>query len=194
MSLEEIVKMYEEGIDTGSSGIGRAFTPPNLHTLRLTKAAGIISELGVESMLDVGCGIGIVRQYLPRTMKYTGVDPVKSLIDEAIDNEWGGSFVVGTARDVQLKGGRYDIVTSLGVLAHIPSDGLVDFLLPICFASNRYILLESQHPDYYNGRFESHSMLELIEVVRDIDNSFSRVKIQMDIAADSTYILLMERT
>ncbi|MBU6446781.1 MAG: methyltransferase domain-containing protein, partial [Verrucomicrobia bacterium] len=51
------------------------------------------------SLLDLGCGQGVLRRHLPSGIKYVGIDPSKALIAQAKKLSAGGAFVVGDASE-----------------------------------------------------------------------------------------------
>lgn len=79
---------------------------------------------GGEKVVDIGCGPGVVLDYLPGTVRYVGFDISKPYIESA-RRRYGqrGTFLVGTAEefvsapDDRMKGA--DVVLCNGLLHHL---------------------------------------------------------------------------
>jgi len=91
------------------------------------------ASLAPASVLDVGCGEGIVTERLARLLAPATVLGVDA--DEArLGREWQGrsapnlSFATGSAYELPFEDGRFDLVCAIEVLEHLerPSDALAE--------------------------------------------------------------------
>lgn len=73
-----------------------------------------------ETVLDVGCGFGHLRHYLPENVKYAGIDVSPNMIKKAREINPNTTFQRGDVYD--LSGyGLFDTVYALSLLNHLPS-------------------------------------------------------------------------
>ena len=90
-------------------------------------AANIWKPKSGEAIVDIGCGSGIVLEYLPPDIEYLGIDVSENYIRSARRKFSGrGTFFLGTARDLVNHDnshlGSADLVLCNGLLHHL-SDG-----------------------------------------------------------------------
>ncbi len=72
-------------------------------------------------VLDVGCGTGVILDFLPRGIEYLGIDLSAEYI-EAAARRFGdrAQFWVGDVNELKLDADeRYDIVIAFGLLHHL---------------------------------------------------------------------------
>jgi SAM-dependent methyltransferase len=88
---------------------------------------------GGEKVVDVGCGTGIVRRYLPADIEYAGFDVSEKYIARARQTfAQNGTFLVGTAGDFlpdpdpRLCGA--DLVMCMGLLHHLNDEETLQVL------------------------------------------------------------------
>ena len=85
--------------------------------------SGMIADLGPSaSVLDVGCGCGTMLDYLPRGVRYEGIDISRLAIDSAQRSNWGErtcSFVVSPF-ERYASARKFDIVVFNEVLYYFP--------------------------------------------------------------------------
>lgn len=154
MDMTETMKLYQQGLEDGSSGEFCAFVPPHLHLARLKRAAQLIATTKAQTVLDVGCGIGMLVPHLSEGTDYLGIDIVPELIEKAREHYPERRFSV--ADPVQVLG-QYDLVCCLGVLSHIPAGDLYEFLSSLATPAKRWLLIEAHDPYKYTGAFHAHS-------------------------------------
>ena len=74
------------------------------------------------SILDIGCGTGAILQYLPRTIKYYGIDISQNYINQA-KRRYGdrGTFICSDLNEVESLP-KFDLILAMGVLHHLEND------------------------------------------------------------------------
>ncbi|MBI2325802.1 class I SAM-dependent methyltransferase [Candidatus Collierbacteria bacterium] len=75
------------------------------------------------SVLDLGCGNGVLLTALPKTVTYTGLDFSAVLIKEATGSDPVGKFILADILDQSIwdELGQFDFVAALAVFHHLPS-------------------------------------------------------------------------
>ena len=116
------------------SGLRSFLSFPSMHNA-LQNAVGIPAvrkwaietNLSVRSgakVLDIGCGTGELRPYLPNNIDYTGFDIEEKYINYA-KKKFGnkGKFFVGNANSIeQTAAGQYDIILLFSILHHLSDE------------------------------------------------------------------------
>lgn len=161
MNTEELAEFYRKGLETGASLAGAAFVPEHLHKYRIERAVSILHRFGAKSILDVGCGIGLLKPKIAET-PYHGIDIVPELVDKAISN-FGPYFSVGTAEQLT---GTYDAVVCLGVMAHVSREEAPVFMESLMARSSRLVIVEAQNPNDYKGTFHAHTLSNLLTLLQ----------------------------
>ncbi|MCW2986143.1 MAG: class SAM-dependent methyltransferase [Conexibacter sp.] len=75
---------------------------------------------GTPSILDVGCGVGLLRERLPdgEVGRYVGIDPSAVAIEQAQGRGWrDAEFVVGATPETEL--GTFDVIVANEVLYYV---------------------------------------------------------------------------
>lgn len=133
----------------------------------------IVRELHPTSVLDAGCALGmLVEQLRNRGVEAYGVDvseyAVAQMPDEVRQHCWVGSLVDPLPR-------RYDLVTCIEVIEHMPSTEGRTAVANLCAASDRVLLSSSpfdygepthlnvQPPEHWSALMAEHGFL------RDLD-------------------------
>lgn len=77
-------------------------------------------------ILDLGCGNGRLLEMLGRnalnSLQYTGVDSSENMLSEARKLHPDNNFILGDALNIPLQDNTFDVITSIAVLHHIPSN------------------------------------------------------------------------
>jgi 2-polyprenyl-3-methyl-5-hydroxy-6-metoxy-1,4-benzoquinol methylase len=130
---------------------------------------GYLDFFGCRSILDVGCGHGVLRSRLERVAfeRYVGIDPVAAAI--AIAEQYADARTEFTVGDVFLPElGSFDAVVCCEVLYHIPELGAALDRIRALINPEGYLLTSHlQHPRdaglyrMLNERFELVSLYEL---------------------------------
>jgi SAM-dependent methyltransferase len=97
-------------------------TESNEHSLALEHVKRICLQLGLQSVLDVGCGTGAaVRSLLDCGFHAKGVEPVRALIDVGLESRklTADDIVQGTAERLSFPDSSFDAVCEFAVLHHI---------------------------------------------------------------------------
>lgn len=105
------------------------------HGYALRFISGLVPEIGIESVLDVGCGTGRAlrhfRQHHP-AMKLHGIEPVAELVDVAIAKHGvpAESIRVGRGEQLPFADQSVDAVCEFGILHHVerPADVVAEML------------------------------------------------------------------
>lgn len=185
MSTKDIAKFYEDGHASGDSGKWGAFVPHHLHQHRIDRMVATIEKLEIKEVLDVGCGIGVLAEHLDGIVeRYVGVDPAKSLIEDAKTYRGYGytHYIHGTVKDVKE---RFEAVACIGVLTHLRGVAVHDFLLDLSEKAEEFLILEAQHCDHYKGEFASHHPETLMAILSAC--GFQAMKVEFDVTKDSTF-------
>ena len=157
-------KIYKElsGEESASARVG----VPNLqvHRRRLEAAARLAGAMPRHRVLDIGCGNGELRKYLPSGCYYVGYDPVDHLVQEASLNEnpTNTELHVGDAYTALERGERADIVFMLGVVATLEQDEVRDVLRAVNGLVDRPgAIVVSIQGSGYKGAFRKSSVAEI---------------------------------
>jgi SAM-dependent methyltransferase len=105
----------------------------------------LVAELGVTSVLDVGCGDGA---WLPDLPGYTGIDVAPTAIRLARADHSYRRYFVGDIREAGPWQGRYDLVFCRDMLQHIPIEDVVAVLEAIRATGSTWLLAST----YRDGR------------------------------------------
>ena len=75
------------------------------------------------SVLDLGCGNGVLLTTLPNTAAYTGLDFSSVLIKEATGSHPAGKFILADILDQSIwdELGQFDFIAALAVFHHLPT-------------------------------------------------------------------------
>jgi SAM-dependent methyltransferase len=84
-----------------------------------------INELNPSNMLDVGCGDGRLYTLINNNIKYTGIDLSSSAINLANSMNPNGKFL---NIDVENISSKYDLISLIEVLEHIPNNQISNLL------------------------------------------------------------------
>jgi 2-polyprenyl-3-methyl-5-hydroxy-6-metoxy-1,4-benzoquinol methylase len=109
-------------------------------------------------ILDIGCGTGIIRHYLPEDIHYTGIDINESYI-KAAQNKFNDSsrFCYGditALSGMNLPENNYDIILALGLIHHLDDNQAQKvFLDSIKLLKTGGILIT------FDGVYEQHQSL-----------------------------------
>ena len=86
-----------------------------------------------DAIVDIGCGSGIILEYLPPDIEYLGIDVSENYIRSARKKFSGrGTFFLGTASDLVDRDnshfGSADLVLCTGLLHHLPDGEALEVL------------------------------------------------------------------
>ena len=101
--------------------IGADFSATRTHLL--PEVVALLPKLNPKStILDLGCGNGVLLTALPKSTDYTGIDFSQTLIREAKKLHPGAKFVLGDILDPNIWPGlgEYDFIVALAVFHHLP--------------------------------------------------------------------------
>jgi predicted TPR repeat methyltransferase len=150
------------------------FTSPTL-AADVARVADALAILNGASVLDIGCGPGLFRKYLSKTLSlYCGLDYSTSLLKIARAIHATGVFVNAEASSIDCIGYRFDHVIANSVFQYFPSYDYARTVMSKAFSrlsdggsaaildlndvehSNAYVTARSSHfdePDHYQKRY-----------------------------------------
>lgn len=103
----------------------------------------LITRLGVERVLEVGCNVGgnlrWIEPRLPAGNTY-GVDINRRSVELIHAMLPGANVLVGSARELPFRDDWFDLVFTVGVLIHQPDGALQTVMREIARCSSRYVL------------------------------------------------------
>jgi SAM-dependent methyltransferase len=80
----------------------------------------LVSSLDAERVLDLGCGEGRSLRMFPSESSFrVGVDPTRTLIQQASEQDPAGSYVLGTAEALPFRDETFDLVMAILVLVDV---------------------------------------------------------------------------
>ena len=80
-------------------------------TPRYTAIADMLNRFNSNgSVLDVGCGKGILRTYLPKDCQYTGIEPSAAAVRIALERCTPGKIIHTRAEIFDARGERFDSI------------------------------------------------------------------------------------
>ena len=134
MELNSFDKIYEKNI-WGSSGTGSKYTRDNIKYIKYLN--DMIKDKNIKNICDFGCGDFEIMKHLDfKDINYTGVDIVKSVIDNNNDKFKKENINFKINEDIIKK---YDLVVIKDVLQH-HQDKYVEELLNQLIDDNKYVL------------------------------------------------------
>ena len=149
-----------EGLWAGE--FGDAYVERNL--VRVPQRAdfwtGILDRYPTRRLLELGPAHGENLRHLGATLpveQLWGLDVNRAALDALAREVPGVNAVWGTARDLPFRDGWFDMVLTVGLLIHIPTDILPLVMAEIVRTSRRWVLCGEYHSDVpddvgYRGR------------------------------------------
>jgi SAM-dependent methyltransferase len=126
--------LYRKALETYGDDPRSVFTPKGRQALRY---ANLLRGLRFDSILDVGCGTGLLKEYLDREglghVRYTGVDIVEGMVELCRRKFPGAAFQhVRRADEVA---GTFDVVLLSGTFNIVPSGFTAEAFQALVFAT-----------------------------------------------------------
>ena len=88
---------------------------PQFRTALSEPIANLIVERGCKSVLDVGCGEGVLRDCLPESVAYLGIDGSQAAVDKAVT--LGRPVILGRIEEPETNcAGLFDCLVFSGIL------------------------------------------------------------------------------
>ncbi len=119
------------------------------------------SPLTGKRVIDIGCGEGFLAAALADFgAEVTGIDPEAGAIMRARKRCPGGAFLVGTAENLALGTGSFDVAAMVNVLHHVPVNLMAAALLEakrVLAAGGQFIVIE---PEASGSFFEALRPIE----------------------------------
>lgn len=122
MNQEELIQR-EYYAATASRYDGMHVAAYDEHYVSLAYISAFLHQLGVRTVLDVGCGTGRVQAYLAGTnpeVAVYGIEPVPRLLNLAVEKGIRRNCLVnGSGLDLPFRSNSFDAVIECGVLHHV---------------------------------------------------------------------------
>jgi len=106
------------------------------------KRKKFLKDLGVKSVLDVGCSSGeLVKSLLSDKIDAYGVD-ISNFQINRLSKKYNKRFLTASANNLPFPDKKIDAVTAFHLLEHIPENEISDTLGEFARVSNSFILIE----------------------------------------------------
>ncbi len=102
----------------------------------------------VASVLDVGCGDGLITNSLPLHLKVVGLDPSPQALQHVRRETRCGSIA-----DMPFGDKSFDLVMTTDVIEHLPPDVLAQAVRELTRVARRYVLICVPHREQYQANF-----------------------------------------
>lgn len=89
-----------------------------------------LEKENLNSLLELGCGRAEILNFLPLSMKYTGLDPSSKCITELKSKDRDNSFIEGYAEEISFDDNSFDFIFSVNALEHFydPQKSIVEMI------------------------------------------------------------------
>lgn len=98
--------------------------------------AALIEQCGVRSVIDWGCGDGVVLGHITAEMDYTGIDVSRTILEKVAASHPQHKFLHFSEYDGEMR----DLGLSLDVLFHFPNDRAYQHYLMLLFGSSKRLV------------------------------------------------------
>jgi len=100
------------------------------HQIALRYISGVVDQMRLRSMLDVGCGTGRALRHFRAHhagLRALGVEPVRALVQRAVEahGAQAGDLVYGRGESLPYADASFDAACELGILHHVPDPNAV---------------------------------------------------------------------
>jgi glycosyltransferase involved in cell wall biosynthesis/SAM-dependent methyltransferase len=102
----------------------------------------------VSSVLDVGCGDGLITNALPLSVKVVGLDPSEHALEHVRRETRCGSIT-----ELPFEDRSFDLVMTTDVLEHLPPDVLARAVQQLTRVARRYVLVCVPHREQFRANF-----------------------------------------
>src|SRR4051812_37369967 len=102
----------------------------------------------VSSVLDVGCGDGLITNAIPLHIKVVGLDPSAHALQHVRRESR-----TGTISAMPFKDRSFDLVMTTDVLEHLPADVLEQAIKELTRVARKYILICVPHQEQWRSNF-----------------------------------------
>lgn len=99
-------------------------------------------------VLDLGCGTGASRPYLPSDIRYIGVDLSRGMLRRAAVRFPGACLVQADGHALPFAQGSFDVLIAMGVLQHMALlDGAFKEIWRSTQGEGRIVLMDEKHSE-----------------------------------------------
>lgn len=132
------------------------------HYVALSRTLPFVRQLGVKSILDVGCGTGRALEWYTREVpgaSVAGIDPSPDMLARARERAPEADCRVGSAQSLPFDDGQFDLVCSTGILHHVKDpDRCIREMFRV---SNKAVLISDHNNFAFGGDFVRRIRLTL---------------------------------
>ncbi|MBD2297079.1 glycosyltransferase [Nostoc sp. FACHB-190] len=112
--------------------------------------ADIISMIpqDTQSILDVGCGNGLITNFLPEAIHVVGVDPSEEALKTVNREKYVGSII-----NLPFADNSFDLVMANDVIEHLPDEIYLQGIAELFRVASRYVLIAVPHTEQLEKSF-----------------------------------------
>lgn len=117
---------------------------------------GLIDEIPVKNVLELGCGAGRNTRYFNAADRYVGIDLSMNLLRRAAERQEANSagIICGDITQLGFDNGSFDLVFADSTVQHVPPDKIEQCVAEIARVSSRYVcLIEYTQETEENGNW-----------------------------------------
>jgi len=120
-----------------------------------------------QSILDVGCGNGLITNFLPETIHVVGIDPS----DEALKTVNREKYV-GSITSLPFADNSFDLVMANDVIEHLPNDIYLKGISELFRVASKYVLISVPHAEQLEKSFTKCADCEQVYHINHHQRSF----------------------
>lgn len=136
--------------------------------LKLLVADALHGHPGNARVLDVGCGTGVMSDFMTRFGTVIGIDYSEPAVRLAAQMVPRASFRVGSLVDASFPAGSFDVISLFDVLEHVPLGERANFMAALgrILSASGVLIASTPHP-HLTGWMQAQRR-DLMQVVDDV--------------------------